>query len=238
MFQSIDSKKNYEKVIEQIQNLILNGTYKNGDKLPPERELTKKLGISRTSLREALKALEVLGLIETKQGGGSYITNNIDSSILKSVSIAFKLNNGTVKDILELRYCLEVQAAKSAALNATEEQVKELEDIVNKMSVAKDEDEKADLDVKFHNKLIKSMNNVLFQIIGDSVSYLLAPFIKDIRKIYYNTEDNLREYYFIKQHKEIIVAIKEKNPKKAADKIIEHIKLTEKDISMLSNDNL
>lgn len=234
MFESINTKKNYEQIIDQIQEMIVDGTFKSGDKLPPERELTTKLGVSRTSLREALKALEVLGLIESKQGGGSYIANNISKTILKSISIAYKLNNGTVEDILELRHCLEVQAVRTAALKATDEQIKEMEDIIEKMTKTDDENEKASLDIAFHNMLIKITDNVIFQIISDSVSNLMAPFIKAIREIYKGNDEHLNMYYFVEQHRNIINAIKERDPEKAAYAMIEHIRLTEEDIIKLN----
>lgn len=236
LFESVNTKKNYEQIVDQIQELILDGAFKKGDKLPPERELTTKLGVSRSSLREALKALEVLGLIESKQGEGSYISNNISSTILKSISIAYKLNNGTVEDILELRHCLEIQAVRSAALKATDEEIKEIEDIVEKMVNTDDENEKSNLDIEFHNKLIKIMDNVIFQIIADSVSNLMAPFIKGIREIYSEDDEHLKMYYFVEQHRNITRAIKERNPEKAANAMMEHIKLTEEDILKLNSE--
>lgn len=236
LFESINTKKNYEQIIEQIQEMIMDGTFKSGDKLPPERELTTKLGVSRTSLREALKALEVLGLIESKQGEGSYISNNISSTILKSISIAYKLSNGTVENILELRHSLEIQAVRSAALKATAEQIEELEDIVEKMANTNDEDDQSKLDIEFHNKLIGTMNNVIFQIIADSVSNLMRPFIKSIREIYSKNDQELKTYYFVEQHRNIINAIKERDPEKAVNVMREHIELNEDDIIKLNSE--
>lgn len=235
MFESVNTKKNYEQIVEQIQELILDGTFQKGDKLPPERELTTKLGVSRSSLREALKALEVLGLIESKQGEGSYISNNVNSTILKSISIAYKLNNGTIEDILELRHSLEIQAVRTAAIKATEDQIEELEAIVNKMENAADEEEQSQLDIEFHGKLIGMMNNVMFQIISESVSNLMQPFIKSIREIYREHDDYLKTYYFVEQHRNVLDAIKERNPEKAVNLMMEHIQLTENDLLKLNS---
>ena len=234
LFESVNTKKNYEQIVDQIQELILDGTFKKGDKLPPERELTTKLGVSRSSLREALKALEVLGLIESKQGEGSYISNNVNSTILKSISIAYKLNNGTIEDILELRHSLEIEAVRNAAIKGTEEQIMELESIIDKMEEALDEEEQSLLDIEFHGKLIKMMNNVMFQIISDSVANLMRPFIKSIREIYIEDEEHLKTYYFVEQHRNVLNAIKERNPEKAVNLMMEHIHLTEKDLAKLN----
>ena len=77
MFNSISNKKVYEQVIEQIQKNIMDGTFKKGDKLPSERELSEKMAVSRTSIREALRVLETMGVVESKQGEGNFIFSNI-----------------------------------------------------------------------------------------------------------------------------------------------------------------
>ena len=235
MFESVSTKKNYEQIIDQIQELILDGTFKSGDKLPPERELTTKLGVSRTSLREALKALEVLGLTESKQGEGSYISNNVKPTILKSISIAYKLNNGTIEDVLELRQSLQLQAVRTAAIKATESEIEILEKIVEGMENTIDEDEQSQLDMEFHEKLIDMMDNVMIQIISDSVSNLMQPFIKSIREIYKEHEENLKKYYFIEQHRNILNAIKERDPEKSVKLMMDHIHLTEDDLIRLNS---
>lgn len=236
LFESINTQKNYQQIIDQIQRMIMDGTFKNGDKLPPERQITEQLGVSRSSLREALKALEVLGLIESKHGGGSYISNNIGASILKSISIAFRLNGGTVNEILELRYALERESVRILTLKGTDEQIKQLEDIVDRMDEKQSEDEKVRLDIEFHNTLIKNTNNILFQIIADSISELLELFIKGIREIYNNDNENMKTYYFVEQHRNIVNAIKERDPDKAFKVLCEHLQLTDEDLKNLSPD--
>lgn len=234
MFESISTQKTYQKIVEQIQNMILNGTFKSGDKLPAERELTEQLQVSRSSLREALKALEVLGLIESRHGEGSFITNNVEDTILKSVSIAYKLNEGTVVDILELRHCLEVYSVKHAVRNATENDIADLEQIVLEMSRAENMDQEEILDIRFHNEIIKMTDNILFQIIADSISDLMAPFIKSVRKIYSENDEKMRDYYFFGQHMNIVEGIKSRDEEVATKAIEDHLRLTEEDIIRLS----
>lgn len=79
MFNSIASKKVYEQVIEQIQYKILNGELKKGDKLLSERELSEQMNVSRTSIREAIRVLETMGVIESRQGEGNFICTNIEN---------------------------------------------------------------------------------------------------------------------------------------------------------------
>ena len=112
MFNSISNKKVYEQVIEQIQKNIMDGTFKNGDKLPSERELSEKMAVSRTSIREALRVLETMGVVESRQGEGNFICSNIEKSLLQPLSMMFKLNNGSWSDIFELRNILEIECAR------------------------------------------------------------------------------------------------------------------------------
>ena len=236
MFESINTKKNYEQIVDQIQELIINGTFEEGDKLPPERQITEQLGVSRSSLREALKALEVLGLIESKQGEGSYIANNIGDSILKSISIAFRLQGGTVYEILELRHTLEIESVKIMCLRGTDEEIQALKDIAQRMHDSEDEDEQISLDIKFHNTLIKSTNNILFEMIADSISGLMELFIKGIREIYNKDKEEMKEYYFVDQHMNVVDAIIDRDPDKAVEILSEHLRLTDEDLRYLDPD--
>lgn len=235
MFESIDNKKNYQKIVEQIQNMILDGKMKSGDKLPPERELVGMLQVSRSSLREALKALEVMGLLESKQGEGSFIVNNVEETILKSVSIAYTLNGGSVKDVMQLRECLEVCAVKQIILYGKDEDIAKLEEIIEFMKAAESFEEGEWWDIKFHNKLIKTTNNILFEIIADSISDLMTNFISDIRKIYSEREAEEQKYFFIEQHKNIVAAIKKRDIDLAVYEVEEHLRLSNEDLIRLES---
>ena len=133
MFNSISNKKVYEQVIEQIQKNIMDGTFKKGDKLPSERELSEKMAVSRTSIREALRVLETMGVVESRQGEGNFICSNIEKSLLQPLSMMFKLNNGSWSDIFELRNILEIECARLCSLRATDLDCRELESIVHDM---------------------------------------------------------------------------------------------------------
>lgn len=235
MFQTIDNKKNYQKIVEQIQDMILKGKIKNGDKLPSERELVEQLQVSRSSLREALKALEVMGLLESKQGEGSFVVDKVDDTILKSISIMYRLRSGNAVDIMQLRECLEIYSAKQIVLFGSDEDVDTLQDIAEKMRDTKDKDETEKLDIQFHNQLIKGTNNILFQIIADSISDLMAPFIRSIRKIYSDREDEEQRYYFIEQHLNIVNALRSRDLEKAIKEVEAHLVLTPEDIIKLKD---
>ena len=95
--------------------MLKSGELKRGDKLPSERELALRLNVSRTSVREAIKALETLGLVESKHGGGNYIKNDFEDILLEPLSIVFMLLGSNDSEILELRKVIEPEVAKSMA---------------------------------------------------------------------------------------------------------------------------
>ena len=107
MFSNVQSKSVSQIIIEQIQDIIMSGKLKAGDVLPSERELAETMNVSRPALREALKALEVMGIVECHQGRGNFIVNKVSENFYKPMSLAFKLSNGDYSEILELRKMVE-----------------------------------------------------------------------------------------------------------------------------------
>ena len=132
MFSPIKNTKVYEQVIVQIKDMIDKGTLKKGDKLPSERKLVEQLQVSRASIREALRALEVIGLIECRQGEGNYIKTSFQDNLFEPLSIMFMLEGSNPEAIWELRKIMEVEAAGLASKRITDEQLKELKEITEK----------------------------------------------------------------------------------------------------------
>ena len=112
MFKQIESKKVYNQIIEQIKDGILNGTFQKGMKLPSERAMSEQLHVSRASVREAIRSLEIMGLVQCKQGEGNYISSDVESSLVEQLKLMFMLNNGKFREINELRIALEMEAVK------------------------------------------------------------------------------------------------------------------------------
>ena len=115
MLSPVKSTKIYEMVMEQIKDIVKKGELKSGDKLPSERDLCEKLEVSRASIREALRALQMLGLIESKHGEGNFINENFENSLLEPLSIVFLLLGSKSGDVLELRKIIEPETAALAA---------------------------------------------------------------------------------------------------------------------------
>lgn len=226
MFEPINNKKVYQHVIEQIQKMVMLGKLKKGDKLPSERDLVEELGVSRTSIREALRALEVMGLIESRQGKGNYINGDIDGSFFEPLSVMFMLNKGNPENILELRMVIEVEAASIAAEKIKDEDVQGLKDLIDELKIADNEIVRAKIDKKIHYKIADLTNNYLIVTMLNAVSSLIETFIKDSRAMILKEVD--KRELLIKEHEDICNAIINKDPIKARNAMREHLETINK----------
>ncbi len=230
MFSPIKSTKVYEQVIEQIQTMIANGELKRGDKLPSERQLAEQLQVSRTSVREALRALQIIGLIEVKQGDGNFIKESFDFCLLQPLSVMFMLHQTKPADIVGLRKVIEVETATLAAQNVTDEEIAELKVLVDQLkefSLADDEKNSVKVDKELHYKIAQASKNFLLLNILNVISVLMDTFIEDARGMILTKYEN--KDILIMQHENIYKSIAEKNPKKAAKAMSDHIDLIIKD---------
>ena len=186
MSEEFKETKVYTKVINDIKEKILSGELKNGDRLPSEREMAERLDVSRTSIREAIRTLEIMGLIESKRGSGNYITNSFGNSLFEPLSIMFMLQEYSTGDIHELRETLEIECCRMASRLISYEDIKLLKEIIDDMDKTYDEDKSLLLDIRFHNIIVKSSNNPLIINVLKAISQLMDKFIKEARKINLN----------------------------------------------------
>lgn len=184
MFEPVQNKKVYQQVVDQIQAMILDGKLKRGDRLPPEREMAELFHVSRTSIREAIRSLDILGLVESRQGGGNYIRNDFSGNVLEPLSILFKLNEGSFQDILETRKILESESAALAAKRIDPRQRIELSRIMSELEKTDDEEERVALDAEFHLKIVEASGNYLVGTLYRAVSSIMKNFIFDASKLF------------------------------------------------------
>ncbi len=233
MFKSISNRKVYEEVIEQIQRNILDGDLKKGDRLPSERELSEVMNISRTSIREALRVLESMGVVESIHGEGNFICTNTEKSLLQPLSMMFKLNNGQYQDIFELRKVLEVENAKLAALRATDMDCRELLTIVEEMEKESNGENRNEilvsLDKKFHNKVASMSKNCLIESLFNTASMLFEQFIEDARSEI--IQKDMADKFLLSQHHAICHGIIKKDEKEALRAMDEHMNYVEENFA-------
>lgn len=225
MFKQVKSKKVYQHVVEQIQVMVMNGELKTGDKLPTERDLAEQLGVSRTSIREALRSLEMVGLVESRQGEGNFIGGNMRSNFFEPLSVMFMLNQGNPRDILELRMIIEVEAASLAAkrikAGGCEEDVKELNDLMQKLREATSEEESSTADLNLHYKISEITGNYLIMMLLNTISFLMENFVETARGMIlvdYTSREKL-----LAEHQNLVDAISEGDTRKAAKAMRDHL---------------
>lgn len=152
-------EKSYKKVREFIWNNLYSGELKAGDKIPSERELTEILGISRNSVREGLKTMENLGVIESQHGAGNFITRNFEKTLLDVMSFMYILDNIDNAQITEFRYALEWEAVNLIVGNLTDSQKESLMYHLTQLEEADDEKVRVIHDKAIHYFLIEATNN-------------------------------------------------------------------------------
>ena len=125
-FKAIKRSRLYQGIVEQIQALIGEGVLKPGDRLPPERELAERLQVSRSSLREAMRALELQGLVVSRPGAGTFVSTESLDTLIATIASSLTQARDTLSDIFEVRHLLEPQLAALAAERATPEDVRRM----------------------------------------------------------------------------------------------------------------
>ncbi|MFD3156364.1 FadR/GntR family transcriptional regulator [Haloimpatiens sp. FM7330] len=228
MFKPVKSEKVYEQVIEQIKNMIADGTLKKGDKLLSERELSQQFNVSRSSVREALRALQIIGLIECRHGEGNFIRESFEDSLFQPLSIMFMLQESRPSEILELRKIIESETAALAAKRINEEELRELHKLVELLKNADDENEKVILDKKFHYKIAHASKNFLILNILNSISYIMDIFIKDARLKIMKKDENKNMIY--QQHNSIYEALASHNLEKTSEMMKRHLEFIDENI--------
>lgn len=221
-FKPIKSQRLYQQVIDQIKSLIYEGRLKKGDKLPSERELTIILGVSRASIREAFSALEMIGLIESRPGEGTFVSEHLEGKIIEPLSLVLMLEQDGQGDLFHLRKVLEVECSRLAASNITNEEIKIMEDAVATMEqFPNDEEKNFQADRVLHYTIAKSSQNALLYHVLNAISEAMDAQIKSFRReILYKTENRLK---LTVQHKNIVEALKTRDPEKAAKAMQSHM---------------
>lgn len=162
-------QKVYFQVVEYIKELVKTGQVEVGGRLPSERELMERLGLSRNSIREALRTLENMGIIESRQGKGNYLANNMGRSLSGVFSTLLLMKETSYLEVSQLRHAMEMQAFYMAADQIGPGEKQEFEEIIGRMRHP-DVQEKNRADHQFHQMLIRCSGNRLLQVVMDALS--------------------------------------------------------------------
>lgn len=226
MYQEIQHGRLYEKIVDQIENRILNGNLEPGDKLPPEHELAKQFCVSRTSIREAMKALSQKGLIVVQPGRGTFVIDSTSSAMRNSIDLFVKIGSiDGIVDLVDVREILEPEIAAMAAERATPDQITDMTEAVEAMDKAMDNPEafiEADLD--FHLALAKATHNTLIPILIDALIDLLREHRVRAASVKGGIERS-QPY-----HKQILEAVTNRDADQAREIMRGHLTQTRKEI--------
>ncbi|MFC7391820.1 FadR/GntR family transcriptional regulator [Scopulibacillus cellulosilyticus] len=207
-----------DQVVSQLESLIESGGWPVGEKIPPEPELVEQLGVSRNTIREAVRALIHTGMLEARQGDGTYVRSQTDFG----AAMERRLQKSSVLETMEVRYCLEREAARLASLRRTDEDIKNLReslakrDYFFKQSDNPEEHVKADIDL--HNTVFEATHNSVLIDLYKHMSQSLQNSISSTM----DGDDHLSEENF-KAHHKLVEAIIKQDPEAAEEAVRIHI---------------
>ena len=216
-FEAVRRPKVYEEVAKQLERLILE-KLKAGDKLPSERELAEMLQVSRSSIRDAIRGLELMGLVEPRQGAGTIIRERSPESPINPFSAALKRRRELVGELLDFRKMLEPPLASRAATHASSDEIAEMEEILQRQEekLALGEPAIAE-DSEFHYSIaLASGNSVVLKVID-----ILMDLLRETRERSLQVPD--RQEKSLAGHRRILSAIKRRDADAAKSAMRRHI---------------
>ncbi|MFE4761308.1 FadR/GntR family transcriptional regulator [Bacillus mycoides] len=213
----------YEEVSEAILTMIKNGTLKPGDKLLPVHQLAEQFQVGRSAVREALSALRAMGLIEMKQGEGTYVRNFDPSSLTKSLNNKLLMKKEDILNLLEVRKVLEVGAVRAAAAKRTEANLQNMKQWLDEMAKSIG-DEKAGekADFHFHMGIAESSHNNILLELMNHVSEMIAETIGESRRIILYGEQTTSER-LLEEHQSIYDAVLKQDVELAQQAMLNHL---------------
>lgn len=233
MFREINKENAFQEILDQIIENIQNGSLKSGDALPAERTLAEEMKVSRPVVREALRALELLGIITSVRGGANYISKDLEHCLISPLSILFRLNNSSVQEAQQLRAALECKAAALAAEKCTPVDAAELQLILAKLDAEENEKVRADLDRDLHLKIGKMADNPMIYSVLSASSQLTENIISGIRAYIMQKKKSLSDVD--EQHQKLVEAIVQQQPDRAAEYMSVHMLTIENYMAELWN---
>lgn len=209
-----------ELVVQRIKELLAQGDLKAGSRLPPERELAEMLGISRPSLRTALKALSVMGIIRAKPGAGTYIADSLPEVFTEPMRFMTLINNTSDEELFEARLIIEAGLAELAAERAASADLRALSVEIEAMRQTLDDPDVCLLhDVRFHQAIARAAGNKVMSGVMDTIAQLLY----HMRREAISRDSDLPDA--IVWHEKVYEAIRKRDPKRAKEAMTGHLRI-------------
>jgi len=230
VYKVVRTSRLYEQIVQQIEESILEGRLKPGDQLPAERELAQQFGVSRTAVREAVKALREKGLVEAYTGRGTFVTDGTSQAIRQSLDLMAKIGqpDGSTH-LAEVRAILEPEIAALAATRAEEQHIATMREACAVMERTKhDPDAFIEADLDFHLSLAEAAANPIILSLIDSIVGLL----REQRMRIFNVDGGPERGQF--HHKRILEAMERRDPKMAREAMQAHLQQVRVDSQVYS----
>lgn len=220
----VQKSKTYEIVLEQIRNLIISGDILPGEKLPGERDLSKRLNVSRASVRIAIKLLEFMDLVEVRPGSGIFVANSQPNQRLMSKFEELEISQQhPLLDLIEARKDIEPYMAGIAAERASEKDIDSMQKVLNEMETAVQRGTQwIDRASQFHLLISQATHNIILYRIGA----LLQDLMNESKEI--SLREKKRASQSVKEHQALLKAIQAHNSDLAKEKMKIHLSNVEK----------
>ncbi len=207
-----------EKIAHALLNLIKEKQLRPGDRLPPERELAAMMNVSRPSLREALRALQIMNIIDNRQGSGTYVASLEPERLVEHLDIIFTLNDSTYIELFEARKILEVGIAELAAHTITADEIAGLETCLERAQEALNDPEAfLEIDLELHRSILEATGNTI-----------LSLFMRSISQLSIFSRRRTAEHFDVRRqtiddHRAIVQALKSRDPMAARQAMLDHL---------------
>jgi GntR family transcriptional repressor for pyruvate dehydrogenase complex len=232
MFRPVKSSKIYVNVMNQVKSLIDDGSLNPGDRLPPERELAAMLAVSRTSVRQAIAALEAQGILEMRQGDGTYVVEaGAGEEVIEAFSRFLIQEQISPKEILETRKIVEVAIARICAERASSEYVAKLQSLLERRRMAERRDASlADMNRDLHMAIAEGTENRgLMRVMEVLLGMMNANMWPRLKRMSEQRERRVEEH--LDQHEMLVEAIANRDAELAGRRMEEHLQTIEKEMN-------
>lgn len=205
-----------------MKKAISDGVLRVGERLPSERELAEQMGVSRPSIREAIQQLELLGIVETVHGGGSVVKNLTEQEISKPMEIVLRDDRQRVLELTEVRAFMEAWAARQAAKNRTDEELRLIRGFLEEMERDLEKGQiRPEIDFKFHAEIAAATHNTIFVHLIENIHELISYSVKVHREQVFLTRESQETIF--KHHLKVFKAIQDQDAEAAEAAMREHL---------------
>lgn len=222
-FRAITTTRSYEGVVQQIESAVRTGQLKRGERLPTERELSATFDVSRGVVREAIKVLGAMGLVEARQGSGLYVQNDTIPTVTRAFTLSVSPDAESIDRLFEFRRSLESESARYAALRRTKQHLTAMSDAIEVIAKASDPldwDGFGRADTEFHAAVANASGNPYLEVAVAAAREMQ----RDVVHLIADQAGSIRSA--MSHHRSILDAISEQNPEEASRLMADHIGYT------------